>query len=287
MNQALYLECYSGISGDMTVAAFLDLGADPAILKEGLDSLGIEGYQIKISRVKKAGIDACDFAVLLDHKHENHDHDMDYLHGSCHQEAGHSKEPHTECPHHHETAHSHNQEQEHHHHEHRGLTEILEIIENSRISPRAKDIAGKIFTTLAKAEAKAHGVELSQVHFHEVGAVDSIVDIVAAAICLDNLNITDVIVRDLYEGQGCIRCQHGVIPVPVPAVINIAQQNHLSLHITSVQGELVTPTGAAIAASIRTRDTLPERFTIDKIGLGAGKRNYPTAGVLRAMLLSF
>ena len=140
------------------------------------------------------------------------------------------------------------------------------------MTERAKKTAVSVFDILAQAEAKAHGVPADQVHFHEVGAVDSIVDIAAAAICLDNLDITDVIVSKLWEGTGCIRCQHGVIPVPVPAVVNIAEQNHLKLKITEVEGELVTPTGAAIAAAIRTSDCLPEAFTIEKIGLGAGMR---------------
>ncbi|HWT26736.1 MAG TPA: LarC family nickel insertion protein, partial [Mobilitalea sp.] len=132
---------------------------------------------------------------------------------------------------------------------------------------------------------KAHGKPLEEVHFHEVGAVDSIVDIVATAICLDNLGIEEVIVSELYEGTGQITCQHGIIPVPVPAVVNISSAYQLPLHITAVKGEMVTPTGAAIVAAVKTRDTLPTEISIKKIGLGAGKRNYPTAGTLRAMLI--
>jgi uncharacterized protein (TIGR00299 family) protein len=136
------------------------------------------------------------------------------------------------------------------------------------------------------AESKAHGKPIEEVHFHEVGAIDSIVDIVAAAICLDNLNIKEVIVSELYEGTGFITCQHGLLPVPVPAVINIATEHQLPLHITEVKGELVTPTGAAIVAAIRTRTTLPKEMKVLKIGLGAGKRSYPGAsGLLRAMLI--
>lgn len=287
MNQTLYLECYSGISGDMTVAALLDLGADQRVLEEGLKSLGLEGYQIRISRVKKGGIDACDFDVLLEQ--ENHDHDMGYLHGASGEKAsmGHH---HTEkAPEHvhggssHE--HGHGEKMHTHPHVHRGLKEILEIIEHSEMTVGAKEIAVRIFSILADAEAKAHGVELYQVHFHEVGAVDSIVDIAAAAICLDNLNITNVIVPELYEGKGVIRCQHGLIPVPVPAVTGIVTSHGIKLHITEVSGELVTPTGAAIVAAIRTEDTLPQRFSVKKIGLGAGKRAYKTPGILRAMLI--
>jgi uncharacterized protein (TIGR00299 family) protein len=172
------------------------------------------------------------------------------------------------------------------HHDHRNLAEINNIIENSSITENAKTIAKQIFYIVAAAEAKAHGKPIDEVHFHEVGAVDSIVDIVATAICLDNLNIGQVIVSELYEGTGQIECQHGLLPIPVPAVVNIAAEHRLPLHITNVKGELVTPTGAAIVAAIKTGDVLPKEMKILKLGLGAGKRNYPgSAGILRAMLI--
>ena len=125
----------------------------------------------------------------------------------------------------------------------------------------------------------------NQVYFHEVGAVDSIVDILSVAVCLDNLDIDQVIVTELCEGRGTVRCQHGILPIPVPAVTNIVQANHLKLKLTQIEGELVTPTGAAIVAAIRTSDKLPESFFIEKTGLGAGKREYACAGILRAMIL--
>ena len=130
----------------------------------------------------------------------------------------------------------------------------------------AKETAKKIFQVLAEAESKAHGVPAEEVHFHEVGAVDSIVDILAVSVCLDDLSIRKVIVPELYEGRGCIRCQHGVIPVPVPAVVNIAQAHDLKLHLTEVEGELVTPTGAAIVAAVRTDEQLPKHFHVKKSG---------------------
>lgn len=270
MSKKLYLECYSGISGDMTVAALLDLGADEKVLRKALDSLPVEGFKIEIKRVKKAGLDVCDFNVILDKEHENHDHDMDYLHGEHHHE------------HHHEHEHNHHH---HHHHEHRTLHDILHIIDHADMTYEAKKTAAGIFTILGEAEAKAHGTDLDHVHFHEVGAVDSIVDIAAAAVCLDNLGITDVIIPCLYEGYGFVNCQHGTMPVPVPTVTNIAAANNLNLHFTDVEGELVTPTGAAIAAAIKTSDKLPESFTIEKIGTGAGKRNYKRPSLLRAMII--
>lgn len=265
MSKTLYLECYSGISGDMTVAALLDLGADREVLKESLKSLPVGGFRTEITRVKKSGLDACDFSVILEQ--DNHDHDMEYLHGSEKSYTGH-----------HEHSHEHP-------HEHRGMKEITEIIQKSEMTVRAKKMAMRVFGILAQAESKAHGVPVEEVHFHEVGAVDSIVDIAAIAICMDNLDISNVIVPVLYEGTGFIRCQHGQIPVPVPAVTHIAETHKLKLKITDIQGELVTPTGAAVVAAFRTSDRLPEDFTMLKTGIGAGKRQYRCPGILRAMLI--
>lgn len=267
MSKTLYLECYSGISGDMTVAALLDLGADREVLKESLKSLPVGGFRTEITRVKKSGLDACDFSVILEQN--NHDHDMEYLHGSEKSYTGH-----------HEYTHSHEYP-----HEHRGMKEITEIIQKSEMTVRAKKMAMRVFGILAQAESKAHGVPVEEVHFHEVGAVDSIVDIAAIAICMDNLDISNVIVPVLYEGTGFIRCQHGQIPVPVPAVTHIAETHKLKLKITDIQGELVTPTGAAVVAAFRTSDRLPEDFTMLKTGIGAGKRQYRCPGILRAMLI--
>lgn len=299
MSQTLYLECFSGISGDMTVAALLDLGVDRKVLTKALDSLPVNGYKIEISRVKKSGLDCCDFNVVLEESLENHDHDMEYLHGSKqHSDEHEYEETHA---HNHETvsAGTHKHDIEHHmhehehqhshlgvsHHEHRSLPDIMDIINQAAISNRAKELAGRMFQIIAKAEAKAHGIDMHKVHFHEVGAIDSIIDIIAVAVCLDNLNITQVIVPELYEGKGFVRCQHGMIPIPVPAVSNIAMEHGLILHITNVEGELVTPTGAAIVAAMITSSQLPETFTVKKAGLGAGKRNYERPSILRALLI--
>lgn len=279
MSKTLYLECYSGISGDMTVAALLDLGADREVLKESLKSLPVGGFRTEITRVKKSGLDACDFSVILEQ--DNHDHDMEYLHGSEKSYAGHHEHSH-EVNHEHHHGHTHSHE---HPHEHRGMKEITEIIQKSEMTARAKKMAMRVFGILAQAESKAHGVPVEEVHFHEVGAVDSIVDIAAIAICMDNLDISNVIVPVLYEGTGFIRCQHGQIPVPVPAVTHIAETHKLKLKITDIQGELVTPTGAAVVAAFRTSDRLPEDFTMLKTGIGAGKRQYRCPGILRAMLI--
>lgn len=277
MGQVLYLECNFGISGDMMVAALLDLGAEEEILKKALNSMPLSGFEIEISRVKKAGLDVCDFNVKLDKEYENHDHDMEYLYGHHHEHYH---------DHHHKQDHDDSENHHHHdHHHHRTLSEIQKIIQDTDISKRAKEIANTIFNILAYAEAKAHGVDSNHVHFHEVGAVDSIVDIVATAVCLDNLDITEVIVPYLCEGRGTVRCQHGILPIPVPAVANIVQMKNLPLRLIEMYGELVTPTGAAIVAAIRSSEKLPKQFKVQKIGMGGGKRNYEYPSILRAMLI--
>ncbi len=276
MEKTLYLECYSGISGDMTVAALLDLGADRAALDTAINSIKplVSGFEVEVKRVQKAGIDACDFNVILDKTHENHDHDMEYLHGHHgEQDAGHH--------------HDHNGDA--HYHTHIGLNEITDVLNKAALTDGARALALKIFGILADAEAKAHHKPANEVHFHEVGAVDSIVDIMSAAVCVDSLKkkhqITNVVVSVLYEGQGSVRCQHGILPVPVPATANIIEAYQLPVHFMEVQGEFVTPTGAAIAAAVRTAENLPQQFRVLAQGIGAGKRSYEKASMLRAMLV--
>lgn len=276
--KSLYLECNAGISGDMLVAALLDLGADKEALDKALQSIPAKGFEYKISRVSKSGVDCCDFDVILDEEHANHDHDMAFLHGNG-DAVVHSHEH----EHHHE--HSHVPHEHHHHHEHRGLQEVIAIIDATDMSAAAKALALKIFDIIADAEAKAHAVEKNAVHFHEVGAIDSIVDIVAIAVCADSLGVENVIVPELCEGRGTVRCQHGVLPVPVPATANIMQRFGFNVRLLPVQGEFVTPTGAAAAAALMTTDELPQSFKILGIGLGAGKRQYERPSILRALMI--
>ena len=288
-----YLECEAGIAGDMMVAALLDMGADEKKLTDVLGSLPLDGYEIRISRVKKAGIDACDFNVILDADHENHDHDMNYLHGDIkthshehdheHEHEHEHEHNHDEDPHEHHHDHDHgSHEQGHHHrHEHRHLKDVYAIIDAGKMSDRARELAKRIFMIVAEAESKAHALPVDEVHFHEVGAVDSIVDIVAAAVCLDDLNIDSLIVPYLAEGEGTVRCAHGILPIPVPAVQHITQTYAIPLKYIGVKGEFVTPTGAAIVAALRSDEALPEVYTIKRCGYGAGKRNYERASLVR------
>ena len=262
-DKLLYLECYSGISGDMTVGALLDLGAREEILRRELAKLPVAGYELKVGRAKKCGIDACAFDVILQDESSHGEH----THG-----------------HHHHGEHTHGDSHTHHH-EHRTYGDISRMLQESCLEEPVLEMAKRIFRVVAEAEAKVHRMPLEEVHFHEVGAVDSIVDIVAAAVCLHDLGISRVAVSVLHEGTGTTWCQHGRIPVPAPAVLEMMARYELPVKITENEGEMITPTGAAIAAALRTEVALPEQFVVKKIGMGAGKKEFAQANILRAMIL--
>ncbi len=246
MGKTLYLECYSGISEDMAAAALLDLGAEQTVMKAALASLPVGGFRTEITRVRKSGVDVCNFQVILDEEHKNHAHDEENIH------------------------------------KYWEYKEINRIFTDSDMTKRAMKTALHIFDVLAEAKAKVYGVPKEQTRFQEM---DSIVYIAAVAICLDNLDITEVIVPELYEGKGAVRCCQGMLPVPVPEVVHIVQQNRIPLKITEFEGGLVTPAGAAVAAALRTSGQLPENLVIQKTGMGAGKKNHNCPGILRAMVL--
>ena len=267
MSKSLYIECNTGISGDMSVAALLDLGADREVLDKMLSSLkkNVGGFDTKITRVSKSGIGALDFDVILEQ--DARDHDMDYLYGHIH---------------HHDHDHD-------HHHDHRSFRDVKEIIEKTEMTEGARTLALKIFSIVANAEGAVHDRPVDEVHFHEVGAVDSIVDILSAAVCYDNIcttyGIEKCFITKLVDGTGTIRCQHGIIPVPVPAVMKIAEQTDIKISISERQGEYVTPTGAAFSAAVMTDSILPESFSVVKVGIGAGKRDYEIPGMVRAIII--
>ncbi len=253
----LYLECYSGISGDMTVAALLDLGVPGEYLIEELGKLHLDGYEIKISKTKKNQIMATDFDVILKDEH-----------GHSHEHTSEEHGTHTYI------------------HVHNSYREIKKFILASELSEKVKEMILKIFQVIAEAEAQVHGTTVDEVHFHEVGAVDSIVDISATAICLDYLGFDSIVTSEIWEGKGHVWCQHGRIPVPAPAVLAIFSKSQTRLHLSGVQGEMVTPTGAGIVAALSGENQLPDSFVIEKIGIGAGKKDFPHANVLRAMILN-
>lgn len=260
----LYFEMYSGIAGDMTIGALLDLGASKEKLIEGIKSLNLTGYELVFDRVKKNGIDAYNFDVIL----EDHDHHHEHNHNHDHHEHRHED---------HEHNHDH-----HHDHVHRNIESITEIINSSPLNDNIKENALGIFDIIGDAEAKAHGIDKSEVHFHEVGAIDSIIDIVGTCILLDDLGVENIYFSDLYEGFGYQMCAHGPMPIPVPAVANILADSDINLNFIGEEGEHITPTGAAIVKYFYKK--APESFKIKKIGLGAGNKDFEkSTNILRVI----
>lgn len=278
----LYYDCFSGISGDMNLGAMLDLGVDKDYLIKELEKLNLSGeYEIKVTKDSRKGINGTKVdVVLLNEIHEHH-HEQ-----PCSNEHEHSHE--NEHHHHHEHSHEHehheceNHHDHSHHHDHRNLKAIQEIISSSSLSEKVKELSLNIFMKVAEAEAKVHGKPLYEVHFHEVGAIDSIVDIVGAAICLDYLKVDKILASSVELGGGFVKCAHGLIPVPAPATVEILKG--VAVKTGAVPFETTTPTGAAILAAAVEDFTDLKNFKIDKIGYGIGGRDTEIPNVLRVYL---
>lgn len=302
----LYLDGSCGISGDMTVAALLDLGASRERLEAAIHAMHLEGMHCHIERGNSYSIAGMNFDV---HVHAHHGEES-ADHVDAHEEGyveHHHEHHHDHCEgHHHEHEHGEGHHHEHshehgHHHEHRHLAEVYHILEHAAghcaehnpaapaFSSNALDISKKIFCIIAEAEAKAHGVAVEDVHFHEVGAIDSIVDIMAVAVLVDDLRekfgVEKCVVTGLNEGSGFVQTQHGMLPIPVPAVASIAEAAGIALHVTDTKGEMVTPTGIGVVAALRTSEKLPEQYKILKTGIGLGKRDFGRANFLRAQII--
>lgn len=227
--KAIYFDCFSGISGDMTLGALLDLGVDLERLKVELGKLDLHGYSLRSERTSKHGISATKFSVILHSEHGDHNH------------------------------------------QHRTLPDILRIIDSGGISDRAKATARRIFDRLAEAEAKVHGIPKEEVHFHEVGAVDSILDIVGTAIALDLLGVEGIFSSPISLGRGFARSAHGIIPVPAPATVELLRG--IPVRQSDVEAELTTPTGAAIISTLAAQFGPMPPMRIEAVGYGAGSRD--------------
>src|SRR3954463_8913033 len=298
-----YLDCFSGISGDMFLGALVDAGVPPQVLERTVEALGV-GAKLEISKVVRSGISATKVDVWVDgekdmpreeywaqqdrapalspakaqqsheHAHE-HTHSHDHHHEHSHPHETESHEPsRTGAPAPHEHAHS---------HAHRGLTEIKQIISAAAISESAKNTAIRIFEALGAAEAKIHNMPVESIHFHEVGAVDAIVDIVCAAVGAEALGVDEIVCSPLNVGCGSVKCAHGIFPVPAPATVELLKDARV--YSSGIEAELVTPTGAAIVKTLATRfGTFPE-MKIEKTGYGAGSRDFPgNPNVLRIVI---
>ena len=260
-----YLDCFSGISGDMFLGALLDAGVPFDLLRRTVSSLNV-GASLEISRVDRSGISATKLDVLV-----NGEKDMprEEHWAQRHRQVGDNAQ---------ETDRQH---QVHHEHEHgRSLSDILRIVDAASISGHAKQTAGEIFVALGAAEAKVHNVDVETVHFHEVGAADAIVDVVCAAVAAESLEVERVISSPLNVGGGSVACAHGVMPVPAPATLELLKD--VPIYSGDVQKELVTPTGAAIVKILVDRFESRPMMTIERVGYGAGSRNFEGhANVLR------
>jgi hypothetical protein len=312
------MDCFSGISGNMTIGAFLDLGVDEKMLVNELKKLNVDGYKIEISKKVKNGIEGTYFDVILEdeeHEHE-HSHEHEHIHEHAHHDHDHAHHEHHKHEHSHEHEHSHDHvhhdhdhahhDHEHHNHDHshdhdhhnenshnhvdqqkhlhRNLFDIEKIIDDSELSQNVKDLSKKIFNYVAVAEAKVHGKAISEVHFHEVGAIDSIVDIIGTAICVDSLNIDKIIVSKLHVGMGFVKCQHGLMPIPAPATLEIIKNGKIPVYSKGIEGELVTPTGAAIVAALADEFGNQPDMEIEKIGYGSGFKDFEIPNMLRLTL---
>ena len=261
----LHYNCAAGISGDMNLAAMLDMGVDKNALVRELEKLDIGGWKIETFKDGRGGIFGTRVEVVCDGEHEHcHGHSHGGGHGSGHCRA-------------HEHSHGHS-------HAHRYYADIKELINSSAISEKAKKLSLAIFERIAAAEAKIHGKTIGEVAFHEVGAVDSIIDIVGAAICADMVGADKFTSSKVELGGGTVRCAHGIMPVPAPATALIAQAFPSTLG--AAQCECTTPTGAAIIAQLCSEFEPKISGKILAVGVGVGHRNVENLpNVLRAMLI--
>lgn len=274
-----YFDCISGISGDMTLGALVHCGMPLDHLRTELEKLHLPGYTLREERVIRGGISAVHVDVDLgesapgDHHHEGHEHPHDHGHDHSH-DHGHDHGHGHEHGHGHAHPHEHHAHGHHHEpvrpHEHRGLSQILGIIGESSLSERVKSRASSIFRRLAEAEATVHGATPEEVHFHEVGAVDAIVDIVGACIGLEYFGVEAVVSTPIRLGTGTVKCAHGLMPVPVPAVVELTKG--VPTVRTMIQGELTTPTGAAILTTLASSWGPLEEFVVKTAGYGAGTK---------------
>jgi pyridinium-3,5-bisthiocarboxylic acid mononucleotide nickel chelatase len=288
MIKIAYLECQTGIAGDMCLGALVDAGVPIEYLTTQLARLGIANeYQLWAEKIHHDGQIATkvhvDLTAIkssnLEHTHEHpHSHDREHGHG------------HTHTHHHHPTpVSSVAKNSDHHHHHHydtpqRNLPEIEKLINGANLPDRATRWSLNVFRQLAIAEGAVHGIEPSEVHFHEVGAVDAIVDIVGTCLGLDYLDIAKIYCSPLPLGGGTVRAAHGILPVPVPAVLKLCSSRQVPVYSNGIDRELVTPTGAAIAVTLATEFGTPPAMQLQNIGLGAGTIELPIPNILRLWL---
>jgi uncharacterized protein (TIGR00299 family) protein len=266
--QTLYLDLFSGISGDMFIGALVDLGVEPRALEQELAKLGLKEYHLHFDRAQRGSIAGVKFDVHLagDHGHAPHTHEHEHGHTHSH-------------------SHTHSHTHPHEHEHSRSFIEIKELIRHSPLSDWIKEKAIAVFHRIANAEGKIHGLPPERVHFHEVGAVDSIVDIVGACVGLELLGKPRVLASRLVDGNGWVDCAHGRFPIPAPATLAILAERQIPISQCAEPNELITPTGAALLAEFAERFGPMQELAAQKIGFGLGSReNKGRPNVLRAIL---
>lgn len=264
--KTLYFDCSSGISGNMVLGALTEIIGDENYLLNELKKLNVDGYKIEISKKVKNGITGTHVNVILENEGNNNEH-----HSHEHEDEN-------------KVNHDNKNEHQHHHHEHRNLEDINKIIDNSTLEEKVKEMAKRIFMRVAKAESKVHNKPIEEVHFHEVGAIDSIIDIVGTSILINKINPDKIISSIVNDGYGFIECAHGIISVPVPATSEIFAASNVKFRQIDVDTELVTPTGAAIIAELAEEFTVLPAMTTEKIGWGAGTKELKIPNVLKVYL---
>ena len=304
--KTLYLECGMGAAGDMLTAALLELMPDPDAVVAELNGLGIPGVQFSKEAMSKCGIGGTHMTVrvhgeeeseeMFHHHHEHHDHLHEHEHddeSACHEHHDHLHEhedhEHTH-EHHHEHAHEHTHEHTHEHgdaghthHHHSSLHDIEHIVcGHLNIPEQVKQDVMAVYGLIAEAESHAHGVPVTEIHFHEVGTMDAIADITAVCLLMNKIAPDQVIVSPVHVGSGHVHCAHGILPVPAPATAYIL--NGVPMYGGAVKGELCTPTGAALLKHFATRFGDMPVMRTEAIGYGMGKKDFEQANCIRAML---
>lgn len=281
--KTLYIECNMGIAGDMLMGALAEIA--PAEAVEKLRTLKIPGTEISFEHGEKCGIGGTRAHVLVhgeeegnvgEHGHGEHDHCTGYGHG----EHGHD----TEYVHHHgHGGHDHDAEHVYHHeHHHYGMEDIRSIINELPVSASVKENALAIYTRIASAESKVHGQPVSEIHFHEVGAMDAVADVVGNCFLLEAIGAERIVSSPVNVGSGSVRCAHGILPVPAPATAEILKGTEY--YSDEIRGELCTPTGAAILTHFTDEIGARPRMRVDSVGIGAGTKDFPKANILRVFL---
>ena len=275
--KTLYLECNMGASGDMLMGALVDLLPDPTPFVEKLNRLGIPGVTVECERAASCGINGIHMAVRVhgleedehihahEHNHEHaHDHDHEHEHEHVH-------------------AHEHEHEHKHSHHHHTGMAEIRSIVAKMPVSTDVKLNVLAVYNEIAAAESAVHGTTVDQIHFHEVGSMDAVADITGVCLLMEELDVDQVVCSTVHTGFGQVQCAHGVLPVPAPATAKLL--TGIPCAPGKYEGELCTPTGAALLRHFVDRFTgMPEGMIPEKIGVGLGTRQFPAANILRAWL---